>query len=56
MNPLWGNVAGVVTVVLLIVFVAIWFWAWRPRHRVGFDELARLPMLDAQPPADEKRP
>jgi len=33
------------------VFVAIWVWAWRPRHRSSFDELARMPMLDANSPA-----
>jgi cytochrome c oxidase cbb3-type subunit 4 len=47
MNPFWGHIVGAVTIVLLLVFVAIWVWAWRPRHRRSFDQLARIPMLDA---------
>jgi cytochrome c oxidase cbb3-type subunit 4 len=50
-TPLWGHVVGAVTVVLLLVFVAIWAWAWLPRHSRRFDELARMPMLDANAPA-----
>jgi cytochrome c oxidase cbb3-type subunit 4 len=45
-NPAWGHVAGVVTVVLMVVFLAIWGWAWLPQHRRTFDRLARLPMHD----------
>jgi cytochrome c oxidase cbb3-type subunit 4 len=58
MTALWGHVIGIVTLVLLFVFVAIWVWAWRPRHRRSFDELARMPMLDASMPArrDERAP
>ena len=56
MNGLWGQVAGVVTIVLLIVFVAIWVWAWRPRHARRFDELARIPMLDANVSASGDEP
>jgi len=46
MNPLWGNLAGAITVVLMAVFIGIWFWAWRARHRSVFDRMARLPMQD----------
>ena len=56
MNGLWGQVAGVVTIVLLVVFVAIWVWAWRPRHARRFDELARIPMLDANVSASGEEP
>ena len=48
MNPAWGQLAGVITVVLMAVFIAIWIWAWRPRHRQKFDALARLPMADRE--------
>lgn len=46
MSPLWGNVAGIITVVLLVVFVGIWFWAWRAQHKRVFDRMARMPMED----------
>ncbi len=42
----WGHVFGVVTVVLMIVFVGIWYWAWRPRHRRTFERLATMPLED----------
>jgi cytochrome c oxidase cbb3-type subunit 4 len=50
-NPIWGHVAGVVTVVLMLVFLGIWYWAWRPHHHGTFDRLARLPMSDDDPGA-----
>lgn len=46
MSEFWGRFAGVVTVVSMLVFVGIWFWAWRSRHERVFDRLARLPMED----------
>ncbi len=46
MNPLWGHLAGVITVILMLVFIGIWIWAWLPYHRPTFDALARLPMED----------
>jgi len=44
MSPAWGVVSGVIIVALMITFVGIWVWAWRPRHRAVFDRLARLPL------------
>ena len=41
-----GTISGVVTAVLLAVFVAGWAWAWSPRRKGEFDAAARLP-LDA---------
>jgi cytochrome c oxidase cbb3-type subunit 4 len=37
-------VSGIVTAVLLVVFVAGWIWAWSPRRRQEFDAAARLPL------------
>ena len=48
MNPLWGHVAGIVTLVVMLLFFAIWAWAWLPHHKREFDALARLPMEDAE--------
>lgn len=39
-------VSGIVTAVLLLVFVMGWMWAWSPRRREDFEEAARLPLDD----------
>lgn len=36
--------SGIVTALLLLVFVAACAWAWSPRRRRDFDEAARLPL------------
>lgn len=46
MNEIHGIVSGVFTIVLMVTFLAIWLWAWRPRHRPTFDALAGLPLED----------
>jgi cytochrome c oxidase cbb3-type subunit 4 len=46
MNPIWGPIAGVSIIVLMLTFVGIWIWAWLPHHKPGFDELAHLPLED----------
>jgi cytochrome c oxidase cbb3-type subunit 4 len=47
-NPLWGQLIGFVTLVLMLVFIGIWAWAWLPHHKREFDELAKLPMEDTE--------
>jgi len=39
-------VAGIITVTLLIVFVAGALWAYSPRRKREFDEASRLPLDD----------
>lgn len=46
MNPLWGHLAGVFTVLLMVAFIGVWIWLWLPRHRRTFGSMARLPMED----------
>ena len=41
-----GWVYGVVTVVLMIVFISIVIWAWRDERAPNFEEAARLPLKD----------
>jgi len=31
----------------MLLFIAIWAWAWQPRHRARFDDAARLALDDA---------
>jgi len=46
MNAVWGHAVGVFIVVLMVAFVGLWIWAWLPRHKPAFNDLARLPMED----------
>lgn len=48
-------VAGIVTAVLMVLFVVGWIWAWSPRRKASFDAAARL-ALDDQAPASHKNP
>jgi cbb3-type cytochrome oxidase subunit 3 len=48
MNPLWGQLIGCITLVLMLVFIGTWAWAWLPHHKREFEALARLPMRDAE--------
>ncbi|WP_241685760.1 cbb3-type cytochrome c oxidase subunit 3 [Luteimonas sp. YGD11-2] len=43
------------TVILLLLFIGGWIWAWSPRRKRDFDEAARLPLADDEdPPADRR--
>lgn len=42
--------SGIVTTVLLVLFVLGWAWAWRPERKADFDEAARLPLADDEEP------
>ena len=39
-------IAGIVTAILLALFVGGWVWAWRPARTAQFDAAARLPLQD----------
>jgi len=53
MNPVWGHVAGVFIILMLVSFIGIWIWAWRRYHKPTFDRMARLPLeQDEQPGSD----
>jgi len=41
-----GILSGIVTAVLLIVFLGIVAWAWNRRRKPDFDAAARLPLDD----------
>ena len=38
--------SGIVTSVLLVLFIAGWIWAWRPARKADFDAAAQLPLND----------
>lgn len=45
-------ISGIVTTLLLLLFVGLWAWAWQPRLRSGFDAAARLAVDDRMPPGE----
>ena len=36
--------SGIITTILLLLFLAGWAWAWSPRRKHDFDEAAQLPL------------
>ena len=48
MNPVWGQIIGIVTLIVMLLFIGTWVWAWLPQHKRDFDALAKLPMRDAE--------
>ena len=44
--------SGIITTLLLLLFLAGWAWAWSPRRKRSFDEAASLPLHD-EVPVDE---
>ncbi|MGV8943342.1 cbb3-type cytochrome oxidase subunit 3 [Thermomonas sp.] len=39
--------SGIVTSIMLVLFVLGWAWAWNPRRKAEFDEAAQLPFDDS---------
>ena len=38
--------SGIITSVLLVLFLAGWAWAWSPRRKADFDAAANLPLQE----------
>ncbi len=47
--------SGIITTLLLLLFIALWAWAWQPRLRSGFEATARLAVEDDVIPTGEAR-
>jgi cytochrome c oxidase cbb3-type subunit 4 len=41
-----GLINGILTGVLLVLFVGIWIWAWSSKNKQQFDQMAQLPLED----------
>jgi cytochrome c oxidase cbb3-type subunit IV len=39
-----GIVRGVITLVLLVLFIALALWAWSAQRKELFDSMARMPL------------
>ena len=37
-------ISGIVTAVLIALFIGGWIWAWSPKRKREFDDAARLPL------------
>ena len=37
-------VSGIVSLMLLVIFLGGWAWAWSPKRREEFEEAAQLPL------------
>jgi len=50
-----GTLRGLFTVLMLVLFVAICFWAWSGRRKNTFDAAARMPLEPDELEEIEKR-
>lgn len=41
-----GDFSGVMTGILLVMFLGICLWSWSSRRKPAFDEMANLPLED----------
>ena len=41
--------SGIITLVLLALFVLGWAWAWLPARKADFEAAARLPLEENDP-------
>lgn len=49
-----GIISGIVTLLLLVLFIGIVIWAWSDRRKADFERAARLP-LDHPESSDDSR-
>lgn len=45
--------SGIITAILLVLFIAGWIWAWSPKRKQAFDAAAQLPLDDQEPVASQ---
>ena len=44
MSMLTGHVSGIVTLLLLMMFIGIFKWAWSSKRTADFEALSNLPL------------
>ncbi len=48
-----GTLQGIGTVLTMIAFLGVCWWAYSARNKKGFEEASKLPFADEQPPSEE---
>ena len=48
-----GTFSGVMTGILIVVFLGIIFWAYSKRNKAAFEEMAKMPLEDNAPEKKE---
>lgn len=56
MRELYGIVNGVMTVLLIVIFIGLVAWAWSKRRHEDFERAARLPLEEDAGSTGERRP
>jgi cytochrome c oxidase cbb3-type subunit 4 len=44
-----GTLSGIVTLILMLLFIGVCVWAYSARRRRRFEEAARIPLEDDEP-------
>ncbi len=44
-----GTFSGIMTAILIVVFLGIVFWAYSKRNKAAFDKMAHMPLEDDAP-------
>ena len=48
------TINGIMTAILIVLFIGIWVWAWSSKNKDKFDKMARLP-LEEFPEREENK-
>lgn len=48
-----GIVRGLLTAVLLILFLGVWAWSWSRKRGADFDAASRVPLEESSQPPQE---
>lgn len=47
-----GLIRGLLTVILMVLFLGMWFWSWSKKRNAEFEAASRIPLEDDdRPPA-----
>ena len=41
-------ISGIITTILLLLFIGGWVWAWSPARKADFDEASKLPLEEGK--------
>lgn len=39
-----GLISGIITGSLIVIFLAVWVWAWSKSNKDAFDKMSKLPL------------